>query len=62
MHSPKINVSFFAAGILVQLFYVGIKSGENELFDSEIILDELVSYLKILNIFNVSLIYDKIFD
>jgi hypothetical protein len=38
MHSPKINVSFLAAGIFSQLFH----DGQNAFSDSEIILDELV--------------------
>jgi hypothetical protein len=40
MHSLKINVSFFAAGIFAQLLH----DGRNAFSDSEIILEELVSY------------------
>jgi hypothetical protein len=40
MHSTKINVSFLASGTLAHL----IHNGQNAFSDSEIILDELVSY------------------
>jgi hypothetical protein len=43
MHSPKINVSFFAAGIFAQL----LNDGRNAFSDSEMILDELVSNYKL---------------
>jgi hypothetical protein len=45
MRSPKINVSFLAAGIFAQVFYIGIDSGHND-FKSGIISEELVSCLK----------------
>ncbi len=43
MKSTEINLSFLAAGIFAHLLH----DGQNAFSDSEIILDELVSYSKL---------------